>query len=928
MSDKADLGGGWSATGGTPRPGWLVGREAECATLDRLLADVRGGESRVLVLRGEAGVGKSALLDHLIAKSAGCRVVAATGVQSEMELPFAAVHQLCVPMLDLLDTLPEPQRDALGTAFGMRAGPAPDQFLISLAVLNLLAQAADARPLVCVIDDAQWLDRASAQVLTFVARRLMAESVACVFAVRDSGETGVLPGLPVMEVGGLRDSEARTLISRVVPGPLDEEVRDRILFESRGNPLALLELPRAASAGGFVAAASGQSLADRLEDGFQRRLNGLPAASRMMLLLAAAEPLGDPALLWRAADVLGVDTTAVDEADELIDFSDRVRFRHPLVRSAVYNAAVPRERRQAHRALAEATDAATDPDRRAWHRAQSAAHPDESIAAELERSAGRAQARGGLAAAAAFLERAVGLTPDARRRAERALDAARAKHLAGALESALALLAAAEAGPPDELRRAKAESLRAEIALTSNRGTSAPAILLKAAKQLEPLDIGLSRDTYLQALLVAIGVLPGWDGIIEVAAATREAPLAPGAPRAADLVLEALSLSYTQDTLTAEPALRRAVDAIMSEETPPAEQLRWVWFVNFSVMSLWDDEAGRDLTRHYLRLIRGSGALALLPLALSLSTMLFLFEGDLAEAETQNEEAKANAVAADVWTTSGAMVQTGGDLGLAAWRGDEEETEQLAEIIAKEGAVRGEGRTLEISHWVRSVLYNGLGQYEKALEAVLQAGVDHRAPGGCGVQWAPLELVEAAARTGRHELAARTLERLSRSTRAGGTDWGLGLEARCRALLCDGEQADRLYREAIDRLGRTRMRVDLARAHLLYGEWLRRERRRVEARENLRTAFDLFTGIGMKAFADRAARELQATGETARKRNVETTEQLTPQEAQIARLARAGLTNKEIAERLYVSPRTVEYHLRKVFTKLGVTSRHQLDDIL
>ncbi|MFI0454186.1 helix-turn-helix transcriptional regulator [Actinomadura sp. 6N118] len=926
MSEKSDFGGGWSAVGAGAalRSGSLVGREAECETLDRLLADVRGGESRVLVLRGEAGIGKSALLDHLVEKSSGCRVLAATGVQSEMELAFAAVHQLCVPMLDLLDSLPEPQHDALGTAFGMRAGPPPGQFLISLAVLNLLAQAADERPLVCVIDDAQWLDSASAQILTFVARRLMAESVACVFAVRDSGEADVLPGLPVMEVGGLRDADARTLVSRVVAGPLDEEVRDRILHESRGNPLALLELPRAASAGGFVAAATGQSLSSRLEDGFQRRLNGLPADGRMMLLLAAAEPLGDTALLWRAADVLGVDAVAVDEADELIDFSDRVRFRHPLVRSAVYNATVPRERRQAHRALAEATDAATDPDRRAWHRAQSTAHPDESIAAELEHSAGRAQARGGLAAAAAFLERAVGLTPEARRRAERALDAARAKHLVGAPESALALLATAEAGPPDELRRAKVESLRAEIALTSNRGTSAPAILLKAAKQLETLDIDLSRDTYLQALLVAIGVLPNWDGITEVAAAAREAPPVPGAPRATDLILDALSLLYTRDTLTAEPALRRAVEVVMSEETTPGEQLRWPWFVNFFAMALWDDEACRELTRYYLRLVRDSGALALLPLVLSMSTMVLLFEGDLAEAETLNEEAKANAVAADVWTTSGAMVQKGGDLGLAAWRGEEEETERLAEIIAKEGAVRGEGRTLEISHWVRSVLYNGLGQYEKALEAVLQASVDHRAPSGCGVLWAPLELIEASARTGRHELASRTLERLSWSTRAGGADWGLGLEARCRALLSEGEEADRLYREAIDRLGRTRMRVDLARAHLLYGEWLRRERRRIDARDNLRTAFDLFTEIGMRDFADRAARELQATGETARKRNVETTEELTPQEAQIARLARTGLTNKEIAERLYVSPRTIEYHLRKVFTKLGITSRHQL----
>ncbi|MFB4315020.1 AAA family ATPase [Actinomadura sp. 21ATH] len=913
--------------GGEPQQVPLVGREAECETLDRLLADVRGGESRVLVLRGEAGVGKSRLLDHLVAASTGCRVVTAAGVQAEMELPFATVHQLCVPMLDLLGSLPEPQHDALGTAFGMRAGPAPDQFLISLAVLNLLAQAADERPLVCVIDDAQWLDHASAQVLAFVARRLMAERVACVFAVRDTGEEGALPGLPVLEVGGLRDAAARALVGRVAPGPLDEEVRERILFESRGNPLALLELPRAASAGGFVAE-TGQSLSGRIEDGFQRRLAGLPDDARMMLLLAAAEPLGDPTLLWAAAGVLGVDAAAVDAADELIDLRDRVRFRHPLVRSAVYNGAAPRERRRAHRALAEATDPATDPDRRAWHRAHGAAHPDEDIAAELERSAGRAQGRGGLAAAAAFLDRAVALTPGPRQRAERALAAARAKHLAGAPEAAVALLAAAEAGPPDELRRAKAETLRAEIALTSNRGTSAPAILLKAARQLEPLDVHLSRDTYLQALFVAIGVLPGMAELAEVAAAARAAPPAPGTPRATDLILDALARLYTEDTVAAAPALRRALDAVMSDATGPAERLRWSWVVNFFAMALWDDAACRELDRYFLGLVRDSGALALLPQVLSNSTMISLFAGDLAAAETAHEEAKAHAVAADVWTSGGALVQLGGALGLAGWRGNEEETEHLAEVIAKEGAVRGEGRTLAVCDWVRSVLYNGLGQYGMALEAVLRSGVDEGSPTGCNVHWAPMELIEAAARTGRHDLASRALERFALSARSGGTDWGLGLEARCRALLAEGEEADRLYRESIDRLGRTSMRVDLARAHLLYGEWLRRERHRVKAREHLRTAFDLFTGIGMAAFADRAARELQATGETARRRDVEAAEQLTPQEAQIARLARTGLTNKEIAARLYVSPRTVEYHLHKVFTKLGVTSRHQLEDPL
>ncbi|MGI5171559.1 helix-turn-helix transcriptional regulator [Spirillospora sp. CA-253888] len=922
MTDDSGLGGGRSAAQ-APRSRALVGRETECGALDRLLAEVRGGESRVLVLRGEAGVGKSALLDHLVARSSDCRVVTATGVQAEMELPFAAVHQLCVPMLDLLDSLPGPQRDALGTAFGMRAGPAPDQFLISLAVLNLLAQAADERPLVCVIDDAQWLDRASAQVLAFVARRLVAESVACVFAVRDSAEADAFAGLPVLEVGGLRDAAARALVGQVVLGPLDGEVRDRILFEARGNPLALLELPRAASAGGYVAAAAGQSLSGRLEDGFQRRLNALPADSRMMLLLAAAEPLGDPALLWRAADVLGIDATAADEADELIDFTDRVRFRHPLVRSAVYGAALPRERRRAHRALAEATDAATDPDRRAWHRAHGAAHPDEDIATELERSAGRAQARGGQAAAAAFLERAVGLTPDARRRAERALDAARAKYLAGAPETALALVTAAESGPPDELRRAKAESLRIEVALTANLSMGGPALLLDAARRLAPLDARLSRDTYLHAIAVASVVLPERDAITEIVEAARQAPPAPEPPRLTDLALDAFAPLYAQGTSVAAPALRRFIAAALNEETDPVERLRYLWAVNFAAMALWDDDACHEAADYYLRLVRGSGALAMLPIGLTNSVMLHLFQGDLVQAEALDEEARAHAAATGARTTTGGSLQLRGDLGLAAWRGRREETEHLAETIMKEAAAHGEVRTIEMCQWARSVLCNGLGQYEKAMEVVPRAAV----PDGGAVHWAPLELIEAAVRTGHRDLAAQALERLARAARAGGADWGLGLEARCRALLCEGEEADRLYREAVERLGRTRMRPDLARAHLLYGEWLRRERRRLEARENLRTAFEMFTEIGMEAFADRAARELQATGETARKRNVETAKELTPQEAQIARLARTGLTNKEIATRLYVSPRTVEYHLRKVFAKLGVTSRHQLEEL-
>ncbi|MEV4176282.1 AAA family ATPase [Nonomuraea sp. NPDC049709] len=926
------MGGGWSPAG-FHRPGvkaGLLGRQAECEALDGLLTAVRAGESRALVVRGEAGVGKSALLEHLTERAAGCRVVSAAGVQSEMELAFAALHSLCVPMLGHLDGLPGPQRDALGTAFGLRAGPAPDRLLLGLAVLSLLAAAAEERPLVCVIDDAQWLDQASAQVLAFVARRLFAESVACVFAVRDTEEADELSGLPTLDVAGLSAGDARALLRSVVPGPLDAQVRDRLVAEARGNPLALLQLLREYTrpelAGGFGPPAT-RSLSGRIEDSFRRQLERMPARTRQLLLLAAADPLGDAALLWRAAARLGLGMALVGAANDMIVLGVRVRFRHPLARSAVYRTALPEERRKAHLALAEATDVEADPDRRAWHRAHATAQPDEEVAAELERSAGRAQARGGLAAVGAFLERAAALTPDPRRRAERALAAARAKHLAGAPEPALALLASAQAGPLDELRLAHAELLRAEIASTSNHGSSAAPMLISAARRFEPLDTALARDTYLQALSAAIGILPDEGRSLgEVAAAARTAPPAIGPPRVADLLLDALARHFTEDPEVAAPAMRRALAAFLSEETSATEDFRRLWAAHTLAMALWDDRSGRELADRYVALLRDTGALALLPLALSTRLMLLNFAGELDEAESVNEEIQTLVAATGVRIGFGFQAPAGGALALAAWRGRQAEAEQLADALTNEATARGEGSTASVAHWLTAVLHNGLGQYEQARAAAERATAYQPSP-GAAAHWAPAELVEAAVYSGDRELAFRALDQLVATTQASGTDWALGVQARSRALLGQGEEADTRYREAIDRLRRTRMRVDLARAHLLYGEWLRRERRRLDAREQLRTASELFVAMGMEGFADRAERELLATGETARKRTVETSGQLTPQETRIARLAQQGLTNKEIAGRLYVSPRTVEYHLRKVFAKMGITSRSQLERI-
>jgi DNA-binding CsgD family transcriptional regulator len=902
----------------------LHGRRSECAVLDRLLEGVRAGRSGALVVRGEPGVGKTALLEYLVERAAGCRVVRAAGVQSEMELPFAGLHQLCAPMLDRLGALPDPQRAALATAFGMSPGDAPDRFLVGLAVLSLLSEVAEERPLVCVVDDAQWLDRASAQALAFVARRLLAESVAVVFAEREP--SGELAGLPELVVEGLAEGDARALLGSVIRGPLDERVRDRIVAETHGNPLALLELPRgltaAELAGGF-GLPDAPALSGRIEETFLRRLEALPPESQRLLLVAAAEPIGEPGLVWRAAERLGVgfDAAAPAAAAGLLELGTGVRFRHPLVRSAVYRAASPDDRRSVHRALAEATDPVVDPDRRAWHRAHATAGPDEDVAAELERSADRAQARGGLAAAAAFLEEAVGLTLERPRRAKRALAAAQAKHLAGAQDAALALLATAQAGPLDELQRARVDLLRAQIVALS-RGSDAPPLLLKAARRLEALDVALARETYLELLSAALfaGPLASGVGLQEAGEAARAAPPPPEAGRAVDLLLDGLAVLITEGYAAGTPMLKRALSAFRSTDVSREDGLRWLMLACTTATDLWDDESWYVLSGRFARLAREAGALAVLPIALSLRAGILLYAGELTAAESLIEETEA------VTEATGTQPAPYAALALAALQGRRGEADELIEATTKEVMRRGEGEGLDLIRWARAFLDNGVGRYEQALAAAEQAG---EAPAALlYARWALIEQIEAAARSGQPDRAAAALRLLSESTRASGTELALGMEARSRALLSEGEAAERLYREAIDRLARTRIRIELARAHLLYGEWLRRENRRLDAREHLRTAHGMLTAMGVEGFAERAARELLATGETARKRTVDTRGQLTAQEAQIAQLARHGLSNAEIGARLFISPRTVEYHMHKIFAKLDITSRHQLDPVL
>jgi len=908
----------------------LRGRRAELRVLDDLVAAVRAGESRVLVVRGEPGMGKTALLDHLAEQASGCRVVRAAGVQSEMELAFAGLHQLCAPMLDHLEAIPVPQRDAVRIAFGIGAGPAPDRFLIGLAVLSLLSEVAAEQPLLCVVDDEQWLDRASALTLGFVARRLAADSVGLVLATRVPGEE--LSGLPELAVEGLTLGDARTLLDSVLTGPLDARVREQMVAETHGNPLALLELPRgltpAELAGGFGLPGT-VPLLGRIEESFRRRIEDLPKQSRLLVLAAAAEPTGDSSLVWRAAGRLGIgDQAAAPTAEAgLVEFGAQVRFRHPLVRSAAYRSASAHDLQEVHRALAEATDPAADPDRRAWHRAQATAVPDEDVAAELERSAGRAQARGGLAAAAAFLERAAILTPDPVRRAQRLLAAARAKRDAGALDAALGLLVAVEAGPLGPLQAAELEHMRGQIALDQRRGSDAARLLFAAARRLEPLDAALAREAYLEALWEAAmwaGDLDIPGGVRAVAEAARAAPPGPDPPRVVDVLLDAFALRLTQGHAAAAPALTRALELVLALDFGTGETGRWLWLAGGRVsqiiaLELWDAESWHALATRQAEFARGAGALVHLQFALNYLARAHLLAGDLATAAVMIEEDRLIAEA----TGNPAVAHNA--MMLAAWRGREREASELIEASVQDAAARGLGRLASFAAYASTVLNNGLGRPGAACDAARQAF--ERDQLGYGPLVIP-ELAEAAARTGDVALVRAALEWLSERTRVLPTQWAQGIEARIRALLGDGEAAESCYRESIERLGQTQVRVELARAHLLYGEWLRRERRRGEAREQLRTAYEMLDTMGIGAFAERARRELLATGETARKRTEETTVELTAQEAQVARLARDGLSNPQIGARLFISTRTVQYHLGKVFTKLGITSRGQLGQAL
>ena len=901
-----------------PGGGELVGRRRERGIIDQLVADVVAGRSRTTVLRGEAGVGKSALLGYVAHCATGCRVVTAAGVESEVELAYSGLHQLCAPLLGHLDRLPVPQGDALATVFGQRAGPAPDRLLVGIATLSLLAEVAEQQPLVCIVDDAQWLDQASAQTLRFVARRLLAERIAIVCAARTGDGDDVLDGLPDWPIHGLADSDARALLLGSVSEPLDPDVSAQIIAESRGNPLALLELPRTWASethAGELGLPVGEPVASAIEQSYRRRLDQLPEDARLIVLTAAAEPLGDPSLLRRAVEILGIDMAAAGPAvaDGLLEIDPRVTFAHPLVRSAAYRAAPVLDRRRVHRALAEATDPEVDPARRVWHRARAALGPSEEVAEELERSAGRAQAGGGVVAAAAFLRRAVALTVTPERRAPRALAAAQASLKAGAFDACRELLATAETGPLDDFQRAQVDLAKAHVVFASGELRAAPLLLLKAAQQLEPFDPELARETHLQAWAAATNAGdPDGGDLLTISRAIREIPPRAGGPETLDILLQGLALLITDGHGAAAVTLQRATKALVT--LPLDDALRWGAYVSAASDAVWDNEGTHAITTRTTQLLRDVGALSQLIHPLTALGNSAMRSGDFAGAAAHMAEAETIAEAI------GFRFAPFTALRLRALQGREAEADALIRgtlVLADE---KGIGLAASVAHWAAAILSNGLGRYEEAARSAQLA-----APQRPWVSsWVLPELIEAAVRSGDRTLAFEALEQLEGTTQPCGSDFALGIEARCRALLEVGDP-DALYQEAIERLRRAGLRPDLGRAHLLYGEWLRRERRRVDARVQLRSAHDLCAEIGMEAFGERAHRELLATGEKVRPRREEVRAALSPQEEQIARLARDGLTNHEIGTVLFLSPRTVEWHLHKVFTKLGISSRRDLD---
>jgi DNA-binding CsgD family transcriptional regulator len=898
----------------------LLDRQAERAVIDQVLDAVRGGFSGTLVLRGGPGVGKTTLLRYAVQAAPDMRASSIAGVESEISMDFGGLHQLLLPFLPLLDELPPPQRSALRVAFGQEAGPPPERFLVGLAALTLLSRAAQDHPLLCVVDDAHWLDPESIQVLAFVARRLYADRVGLIATSNELVPSPTAEGLPTITVDGLPDAEARELLNSVTGGTLNEQAVDHILAETLNNPLALVELGTAYTddeISGRAALPEPLPLGQRLREHFLRLVRTLTPGAQEFTLLAAADPGGARDPLWRAAARAGIDpeAAAADTAwAGVLEFpGNAVRFRYPLLRSAVYHGAAAADRRSAHRVLGETGD----PELRPWHLAAAAVLPDEELAAGLQRTAERAAARGGYAARAALLRRSADLTPDDGHRAEREVALAEATLMAGDPVEAQAVLRVAEPRLTNAGARGQAQGLAGAIRFAQGDAAAAARILASAAQAFTH-DDRLARDTMLGALEAAI-----WSGPVltrEIARLARAFPaVSAAAPPVSDLLLEGYSARFTLGYQACVQPLRAAVTALLADDLDPAVGLRWFALGAAAAGSLWDDKATFDLSDRWVTTARAAGAFTTLPVALAFHAVSDAMIGQFREADTRWATMLEVLTVTHGPAVLGVHSRSNGVV--LAYRGNLTEARATGLAQVRESTERGQGGPADIGRYIAAMADLFAGDYAAAMSGALTVFENDPA---YTVEGTLPELIEAAFRAGERAVAATAWETLSQRAVAAGTPWGLGLRARCAALLAEGADAEDWHREAISQLGQCLMAVDLARAHLLFGQWLRRAKRPRAARAELRTAHDMFTRMGAERFAELAAAELRAVGEHAQAQAPGTAIVLTPQESRIADLTAAGASNSEIAAQLFISPSTVDYHLGKVFRKLNVTSRTQL----
>ena len=893
----------------------LIGRSAETRVLSTFLDDLRAGSGGALVLRGHAGTGKTALLRELAdtAAQAGMRLAQAVGTEAEIAFDYAGLHQTLAPFLGGMKDLPDPQRAALETAFGLAAGQAPGRYAVGLATLMLLTDVAERQPVLCVVDDAQWLDRVSQDVLAFVARRLLVDRVGLVFALREGEEHApALSGFSELEVRALGPEAGRELLEFAAGGRVAGPLARRVLSEAAGHPLTLIELGGELREGRAIPdAVPGlpMRVGERLERLYLDRVRDLTPAAQTLLLVAAAERLGNPEQVRRATEMLGFDpeVAMLPEVRRTLSLSPRVTFSHPLMRAAAYWGASPSERRRVHAALAKVTDPSTDPDRQAWHVAQATDGSDEAVARELEASADRARRRGGWESEQTFLRRAAELTPDPARAAARRLAAAEAGLVAGDLAGAAALAGQAVPHLADPLALARARRVQGIFLQAEGSVAEAARTLVDAAREMGPVDPRLARDTLFEAFSVA--QLEGWAKAAEVVSAVRELP-AHAAESPGDRLLEGFADVGDGRTAAGYTELREGVRALAAargcQETGVPRLVAWLYASGL----VFEHSTWTDLERFWIPAFRDRGAIAALVPALYSLAYDHLRAGRLNAAEAALAEGRdlAEATGDQGWGPSFDQA----DVWLLGLRGASVEARALADRLLGE-SIPGVWR--DTVHLAVAELELGVGRYEAALDAAIEARA----------LWSlltPEDVVEAAMRCGRPEIARAAIEDFSPLAEAAGTPWALGLAARCQALLKgDDPTADDDYQNSIDYLQRTPVALAVARTRLVYGEWLRRQRRRRDARDQLGIALESFEQMHAHGFADRARVELAATGEHRRRQVDPAGAGLTPQELQIAQLASGGATNRDIATRLFLSAATVEYHLRSVYQKLGINRR-------